>query len=219
MNLLALLERLRAESQAQGGNLITLNGNHELMNVAGDFRYVTPDGFADYAKSDASWLRSCAQPTATQARARAFAPGGKVARQLATRPVVAIVRDTVFVHGGLLPQHVSYGLEQINREQSAWMLGGGAPLPAGLMAEDSPVWSRRYSDGTPSEQDCITLTETLQRIGVRRMVVGHTVQPAGITSACGEHVWRIDVGMTRAFGGRPEALEIGTDSKIRILRD
>ena len=46
--ILGLLERLSAEAKAAGGALHTLNGNHEVMNVQGDFRYVTDDGFRDF---------------------------------------------------------------------------------------------------------------------------------------------------------------------------
>src|SRR5690349_6764906 len=44
-----LLERLETEAAAAGGAVIWLLGNHELMNAAGDFRYVTHGGFTDFA--------------------------------------------------------------------------------------------------------------------------------------------------------------------------
>jgi hypothetical protein len=49
------------------------------------------------------------------------------------------------------------------------------------------------------------------------MVVGHTVQGAGITSYCGGRVWCIDVGMAEHYGGIPEVLEIRGDV-VRGLR-
>jgi hypothetical protein len=33
------------------------------------------------------------------------------------------VGSTLFVHGGVLPSHVEYGLERINAETRAWLLG------------------------------------------------------------------------------------------------
>ncbi len=50
------------------------------------------------------------------------------------------------------------------------------------------------------------------------MVVGHTVQKDGVTSACGQHVWRVDVGMSRAYGGPIQVLEI-EGSHVRPLRE
>jgi hypothetical protein len=223
-DILALLDRLRQEARAQGGDMVALNGNHELMNVGGDFRYVTPDGFADYPKTEPSWLSGCGKREAPPqngpqaGRAEAYAPGGSVARALAARPVVAIAGDSLFVHGGVLPAHVSYGLERINREAAAWMLGKRPALPGVLTAMDAPVWSRLYSAGTPTDQACGLLADVLQRTGTRRMVVGHTVQPSGINSACGDRIWRIDVGLSRAYGGPTEVLQIEPDGGVTVLR-
>jgi hypothetical protein len=41
IKLLFLLERLQRQAQAAGGALHVLNGNHETMNVGGNFRYAT----------------------------------------------------------------------------------------------------------------------------------------------------------------------------------
>jgi hypothetical protein len=51
----------------------------------------------------------------------------------------------------------------------------------------------------------------------KRMVVGHTVQRGGITSACDDRVWRIDVGLSRFYGGDTEVLEITGDT-VKKLR-
>ena len=36
---------------------------------------------------------------------------------------VLIVNDTVFAHGGLVPRHVDFGLDKLNRSVSEWMRG------------------------------------------------------------------------------------------------
>jgi hypothetical protein len=47
--------------------------------------------------------------------------------------------------------------------------------------------------------------------------VGHTVQKAGISSACGERVFRIDVGLSAYYGNNPvQVLEVTTKG-TRIL--
>eukprot|EP00188_Purpureofilum_apyrenoidigerum_P003269 Plantae.Rhodophyta-Purpureofilum_apyrenoidigerum.ctg33737.p1 GENE.Plantae.Rhodophyta-Purpureofilum_apyrenoidigerum.ctg33737~~Plantae.Rhodophyta-Purpureofilum_apyrenoidigerum.ctg33737.p1 ORF type:complete len:235 (+),score=49.79 Plantae.Rhodophyta-Purpureofilum_apyrenoidigerum.ctg33737:140-844(+) len=43
-----LLLKLREEAPKQGGAVHILHGNHEIMNVSFDFRYVTPGGFKDF---------------------------------------------------------------------------------------------------------------------------------------------------------------------------
>lgn len=212
-----LLERLQGEALAAGGRIIVLNGNHELMNVAGDLRYVTPGGFVDFADFGPA---PAGDPIATavappqQGRVIAFRPGGPYAEKLARRPVIAQVGETVFVHGGVLPLHVELGVERINREVAAWVAGRG-PNPSYMRRRDSPVWSRHYSD-SPDAADCALLADTLGRLGAKRMIVGHTVQKGGPSSACDGRVWRIDVGLAAHYGGRPAGIEIRGD-RVQVL--
>lgn len=209
--ILALLDRLEVEAKAAGGRLVRLLGNHELMNARGDMRYVTGGGFDDYGGSEES-------------RRAAFRPGSPLAKRLADFPLVAVVGDSVFAHGGLLPKHVEYGLDRLNREAAAWLRGERRELPAILRGSDSPQWLRRFSEDV-SAGDCKVLADMLASLGVKRLVVGHTIQRSGITSACEGRVWRIDVGMARYYhlmggllgGGDPAALEI-SDKGARPLR-
>lgn len=51
-------------------------------------------------------------------------------------------------------------------------------------------------------------------------MVGHTIQEAGINSACDGKVLRIDVGLSRGCGdGDPEVLEILHDRTVRRLSE
>ncbi|MCY1056624.1 metallophosphoesterase [Nannocystis sp. SCPEA4] len=218
--ILELLERLQTEARAAGGALHVLNGNHELMNAAGDLRYVTAGGFLDFADVagvDLADPRAARVPEPMRARWLAFAPGGPWARKLAERPVVLVVGETVFTHGGLLPQHVRRGLDTINDEVQRWLRGDGEISPEILQDDDSPVWVRRYCL-EPKPADCDVLRETLAAVPAKRLVVGHTVHKEGVMSACDGAVWCIDVGMAAYYGGHPEALEIVGD-KVTVLRE
>jgi len=188
-----LLERVRAQAKAQGGRLISLSGNHEVMNVLHDFRYVSAGANAAFG-GDAG-------------RRAAFAPGGEFARILAGWPVTAQVGDSVFVHGGVLEKHVRYGLGRIDREMAAFMRGEAERPPVIAVDSDSPIWTRLYSSD-PGPDACAELGRVLAALGAARMVVGHTVQAQGINAACGGQVWRIDVGLSRAYGGVPQVLEV-----------
>ena len=220
--ILQLLERLSAEAKAAGGALHALNGNHEVMNAQGDFRYVTEDGFRDYHQAPLESAHSHAVqrlPPVQRGRAAAFLSGGTVAARLAARPVVIQVGVNVFVHGGLLEQHVDYGLGRINREVEQWMRAPAlSPAPAVVANEQGPIWLRLYSEGIPLASACAELTRVLERLSAKRLIVGHTVQQQGINSACQGKVWRIDVGLSRYYGERPPAvLEIKGD-EARVLR-
>lgn len=49
-------------------------------------------------------------------RARTLAPGSHISKRFfAAHPTVLQVGSTVFAHGGILPSHVKYGLEQMNK--------------------------------------------------------------------------------------------------------
>ncbi|MCB9705929.1 MAG: metallophosphoesterase [Myxococcales bacterium] len=217
--ILDLLGHLEGEAKAAGGALITLNGNHELMNVAGDLRYVTAGGLLDFAEVPGVKLddpRGQGVPSQVRGRFLAFAPGAPYARRFAGRNVIQVVGDTVFVHGGVLPKHVRRGLEAINAETQAWLRGEAEAPTEVVVDEESPVWTRLYSDH-PDAAACATLGEALAAIPAARMVVGHTVQREGIRSECDGKVWLIDVGMAAYYGGHPEALEIVGD-QVRALR-
>ena len=213
-----LFDRLVGEAKAAGGAVLALNGNHEVMNVALDFRYVTEGGFKDFTGVPGANLddpRLSSLPEAQRARGAAFLPGAPYAKKLAQRDMIAIVGDTVFVHGGVLPKHVQYGLARMNREVRAFMNGDAKSPPRIVTSEDGPIWARRYS-AAPDKSDCAVLEEALSAMKVKRMVVGHTVQRDGITPAYDEKVWRIDVGLARLYGGKPAALEIRGD-KVRSI--
>jgi hypothetical protein len=217
--ILDVVESLKKQAAAAGGELVALLGNHEIMNASLDFRYVTPASFAAFSlfdRGDAGPLPPGLAPE-SRGRAAAFAPGGPYAKILEGRPFVVKVGDSVFVHGGVLPKHVAYGLDRMNDELDAWLDGKRPEPPAPLVAEDGPVWTRLYSadQGGP---DCADLGAALAALGARRMVVGHTVQNQGVNSACDGRVWRIDVGLAHYFGGPIEALEIRGD-EVSVLRE
>jgi hypothetical protein len=213
--ILELFERLADEAHAAGGAFHSLLGNHELMNVQLDLRYVTPGGFADFADTgvpdDDPGL--AAYPEAERGRVAAFRPGGEWARVFAGHNTMMVVGDTAFVHGGILPEHVAYGLERANAEVRAWMLGEGDD-PDAVTGGDGPAWRRDYSDG-PGASECAALEAALDAIPAARMVVGHTVQDHA-NSACGGRVWRVDVGMAAYYGGPREVVQIA-DGEVTVL--
>lgn len=193
------LERLEKESAAAGGRVVWLNGNHELMNTAGDWRYVTPGGLQDFEDVPGG-------------RKAAFAPGGPYAKVLAGQNIVAVVGDAAFVHGGVVPG-VTATLDDSNHAARCW-LAGQAPLPAVLEDERSPIWDRTFGH---ENVDCDQLDRVLAELEVARLVVGHTPQPDGVNERCNGKLWRIDVGLARYYGGPTQALEL-TAAGPRVLR-
>jgi hypothetical protein len=203
-------------ARQHGGRVISLIGNHEMMNLTGDFSYV----------SDAS-LREVG---GVNVRARQFRPGGAVWNVLKDRPVVVKIGKQLFCHAGVLPHHVTLArgeLMYINRLFHRWMELGSdtSGLPPHMRAEfnqlfqdsDSLLWTRKYSDG--ENQDPRMLEYVLSATQCRAMYVGHTVMPR-IMALYDRRLWFVDVGLSRSFGangggggggGGPQILEVLDD--------
>jgi len=209
--LLDLIARLEGEAQAAGGAYVMLLGNHELMNAAGDFRYVTPAGL--HAFDDVPGPAPAGGSDERARRAAALGPGGRYGRWLARHAVIAIVGDAVFSHAGVVGDWAGR-VAEINQSARCWLDGQASQPPAALTSDDSPVWTRAVGGPAP---DCAGVTTALAALGARRMVVGHTVQERGITSACDGALWRIDVGLARRYGGPIEILELTLGAAPRVV--
>ena len=206
-----LLQRLKSDASRAGGRVICMIGNHEAMNVLGDSRpagVIHPNGETSFGPD----------------REDAWRQGGPLAKELAECPVIAIIGDSVFVHGGLPLDITRDGIERINQQMRRFLLDPNVHAEntkAIYECSVDPLWDRRLSSPPgrePSHGDEIALRASLKRLGVARVVVGHTVQST-INSACGGAVWRCDTGMSRWVRTGPvEALEI-IPSGVRVLRE
>ncbi|MCP4898565.1 MAG: hypothetical protein GY906_16450, partial [bacterium] len=82
IEILDFLDSLEVQAEAAGGRLIAMNGNHELMNVQLDMRYVTVEGFTDFLENppaDDSLVSPQQVVDGVGARILAMRPGGEVA--------------------------------------------------------------------------------------------------------------------------------------------
>lgn len=55
-----LLMALETEAPKHGGRVVSLLGNHEMMNLMGDLRYVTPENYASFADTNSEERRKSA---------------------------------------------------------------------------------------------------------------------------------------------------------------
>ncbi|MEP7314187.1 MAG: metallophosphoesterase [Pseudomonadota bacterium] len=113
-----LLIRLQGEAQAAGGQLHVLLGNHEVMNLLGDLRYIAASEYASYADLESAterdqqrsaWQEQCGAscppfeqkfPPGYFGKLAAFAPGGKYGQWLLSLPVAITLNETLFMHAG-----------------------------------------------------------------------------------------------------------------------
>jgi hypothetical protein len=204
-----------------GGRVYALIGNHEVFGGRVDNQAVGKNPFPAY--EDMPGLQrndprlGILQPMA-RARGAALMAGGPYAKRIAAFPVVLKLGETVFVHGGVVPRWAKYGIDRINREVSEWLLGKTPEPDSALGVDDGDrvMWTRQFSSNVDAE-DCAELAESLRILKAKRMIVAHTVH-AEITSRCDGQVWAVDVGMSRAYGGKVQVLEIVDDKTLRVIR-
>jgi hypothetical protein len=137
--LLDLVQRLQKEAEKKGGRVHALVGNHELMNMTRDFRFVSRESYRDFAKDERSEDRHAAWelfqeftegipedrmktafdeefPPGYFAHQRAFGGDGKYGSWLAKQPIIIKINGIVFLHGGLTPEVAALGVDEINRQ-------------------------------------------------------------------------------------------------------
>lgn len=263
---LDLLMRLEDEARAAGGAVHVVLGNHEVMNIIGDLRYVTEAEYQAFAGKDdealreAAWQRVLAQepdaaraafdaayPAGYFAHRQAFSASGRYGAWLLQRPFLLTINDTAFVHGGLPPIVARLGLEETNRTLHAQLAAylqswqaleselslarpvGFTERPAAVtgrvteeqfqalvamqhaevFTSDGPTWFRGQALCHPYAED-ENLDAALARLGVARVVAGHTVSPTGrALSRFDGRVILLDAGMLRSvYQGSPAALVI-----------
>src|SRR5262245_57389602 len=126
-----LMRRLERDAQRAGGRVLSLLGNHELMRVLGDWRYVSPGELRAFRRTDSEELReqvyanvaAGAKERATAAKMRfddrAFREqfmkevplgfiemrqafdAGEYGMWVKARPTMAIVNGIAYMHGGV----------------------------------------------------------------------------------------------------------------------
>ena len=136
-----LMMALEPQAQAAGGRVQILLGNHEAMNLLGDFRDVSPEAFAAYAdatsetkrekayaeyerfagskrrfkkKSKEEWM--AAHPPGWLEYREAFDGETKCGQWLRKRPAAAHLGGVVFMHGGVDPNAGLNSVDAINRQ-------------------------------------------------------------------------------------------------------
>lgn len=212
LKIMNFMDKLHKQAKLRGGAVYCLIGNHELMNVLGDFSFTSKKGIQKFGGE--------------KKRKEFFRPGGNMSKKMArNRNVIMRIGDWVFVHGGITPRLTQkYKIVEINNLMRKFLEGNDKLKNTNSFRElflnnSSLLWTRRYSENNP---DCKSLQQALSNFGAKYLVVGHTPQDK-INSKCKGQVWRIDTGMSQAFGRRVgmdriQVLEIlGNGKRINII--
>ena len=141
-----LVMRLEEEAATAGGRVLLTLGNHEVMNLVGDLRYVARGEYAAFAGEEPMeererWFQRLLtarqavdelvdevalraefdrdRPPGFYAHRAAFSSNGKYGRWLLAKPLMVVVNETAYVHGGMPPVVAELGLDKLNQQLGA----------------------------------------------------------------------------------------------------
>lgn len=203
LEVMRFMDKMDERAKEKGGRVISMCGNHELMNVMGDFSYVSP--------------KSMEMSGGPANRHALFSNGNEFSNRLMTRLPILKIGRILFAHAGILPHHIQiingdfnaiYELfrkflkkEPLSQEEQHKSLRL-------FVQPDSLLWTRYYTESNELEvQDAVN--KVLEMTGCTTICIGHTVHPE-IHSKFEGKVWFVDNGISRSFfRGKPiDSLEI-----------
>jgi hypothetical protein len=137
-----LLQRLQGEARAAGGEVTVLLGNHEVMNLVGDLRYVLPEEFAGYLPEEEPELRGAERAKILSLLAEGSPLlvsryYGELAREITPRTFDTVFPPGYFAHRRALAPEGAYGkwllgLPLVHVEGETLFVHGGLTVKFGL---------------------------------------------------------------------------------------
>lgn len=200
-NILDFLDDLHIQAPIYGGGVFSLIGNHELMNVIGDFRYASSNDISNDG--------------GINERKKKYTPGGILAKRLAcSRQVILKIDDIIFVHGGvskdISDDIKTNNISSINTTMRNFFLNklnkNDSLVKKYLLNNEGLLWDRSLGKEENDE-----VCKRINYMNIGHIIVGHTPQK-NINSICNDKIWRTDVGLSKAMGDNDfEILEITKD--------
>ncbi|KAF9924465.1 hypothetical protein FBU30_005563 [Linnemannia zychae] len=197
INVYKLLQKLRGQASAAGGTVINLLGNHEVMNLSGDLRYVTKEDTASFGGAAA---RKAAWDMQT----------GWIGKFVYNSFNITHIQNghTLFSHADMSIEWAQKGVDQMNALAHKVLQGKKFKEP--IFTTYGPIWNRDLAKEEAGEDETCQVIRTIKEtLGVNRMVSGHTAQSSGkILTLCDNSYIGIDVGITAYYGAHRAAIEI-----------
>lgn len=167
--ILWFIYKLEQQAEQAGGKLHLLLGNHEVMVLNGDLRYLHPK-YVEAAKL-------FNQPFETL-----FGKDTVLGQWLRAKSVLVKINNMLFAHGGFHPSLAKeqHSLQEINQVFKDNLIQVDLKAPREgfgryLHKTNGPIWYRGYFKDNGATAEEIALL--LNFYGVDHLVVGHTSQP------------------------------------------
>ena len=199
---------LEEKAKAAGGYIHFVLGNHEIMNLSGDLRYVQQK-YLD----NASLLN--------QNYVTLYDKNSELGRWLRTKNVVEKIGDIVFAHGGISGyiNRMNISIPDINRLARPYYADSTYKYTDQrsdtIFSNLGPFWYRGYYEKTNADIP-IQVDNTLSQFGVNHIVTGHTIVSDTISVWYDGKLLNTDV---HHAGGKSEALLIENDKYYRVNQE
>jgi hypothetical protein len=165
--LLWLIKSLQFQALDRGGRVHLLLGNHEVMNLASDTRYISDKYFYLAMKTGLNYTRL-------------FGSTFELGRWLRSLNTMVKVNDILFVHAGISEKMLQekLSIQDVNDAMRRYLstLNSEDSLGLLLAGESGPLWFRGYLNNTGDQKADVenSFTKALEFYDVGKMVVGHT---------------------------------------------
>jgi len=178
-----LLYKLEEEAVEAGGRVHVILGNHDIMNMSGDFRYVKPKYLEEAKKMNMEYKDL-------------FTANTELGRWLRTKNIIEKIGKILFMHAGISPlvNLVQWKAETINKNVRPYYADSNVdkmPDTISVFFSDwSPFWYRGYFVAPLATTAQIDSTCAL--FNIKKIVVGHNIIPK-VDAFFDKRVYGIDV--------------------------
>jgi len=203
-----LIYSLEEKAKAAGGYVHYILGNHEIMNLSGDLRYVRPKYL-----NNATILNEKYESM--------FNENTELGRWLRTKNVVEKINNIVFTHGGISADmnRMELDIAEINKMARPFYADSTYKYPNSqteiIYSDLGPFWYRGYYTGTEKITSS-QIDSSLSLFNIRHIVTGHTIVADTISVWYGGRILNTDVHHAE---GKSEALFIEDNKYYRVNAD
>lgn len=194
LDILWFLIGLESEAEAAGGKVHVMLGNHEVMVLQRDLRYI----HRKYQYTSSLFKKPYSE---------LFEDDSFLGRWLRSKPIYIKINDIGFVHGGINESIFTFGfpIEELNDIYFDKVLSHDKintlsrdRLRTYLLGEDGPLWYRGYAE--VDKYDIVRTENLLEKMNVNHVIVGHTSMPK-IISLWDKKIIFIDSSIKLGEGG------------------